>query len=218
MSLLQQVWEHSCVTHSLQRTCFDSSLKHNKKWVSLWICTIQGTEIHLITYSLYIIKQGFDLLYSVSPYEGQHIPSFLCVLLLLLYFRLNRNIHKNSCAPCVHLTFPISYHGAGWRASSKRTNSAFPPPPSWQPSPQPSSTFLKCVALCRILPPCPQWSTAPRSQDSKAHSGHLFPGNFSAPYQYWTALASRRRLIKMTNLMLIDHHLGENNTQPWHCW
>lgn len=72
LNLLQQVWEHSCMTHSLKRACFDSSLKCHKKYCEyVQFETQKSIWQHTL---LCILKQGFDLLYSFLPAKGNAFP------------------------------------------------------------------------------------------------------------------------------------------------
>ena len=101
----------------------------------------------------------------------------------------------------------------GWmRASRKEANSAPPSPhlPCASLPPKGNLLFLKWRAVHAPLL-SPGTSSTP--------SGYLFPGNFSAPYQHFTALTfpTERRLIKMANPALIYYHMGENSKPAWQC-
>lgn len=118
--------------------------------------------------------------------------------------------------PSLQSAFPAACHGADWGQAG--------------PTQLLPSTLRTALYQAKVNPPFlrwraqhiptrPHWPAVLGNQNSGTSSGHLFSGNFSAPYQHLTALTSltERRLIKMTKLTLIYYHTAENNKQLRHC-
>lgn len=208
--------------HSLQGHCLAFFLSHCKPWISWWYSVFPGREIQLAPFSLLDFKIEFSfalLSFPRSHCKGQRPPTLLYILFLHPLFKLHDSIHRD-LPP--HLSFslhhlPTAHHRAGWGTSRKGISSASPPP-TLPTGLHPIQSSLSEVEGLSHTPSPPQWPTALWSQNTDTHSGHLFSGNFSSPYQHLTALTflTERGLIKMTKLTLIYYHTGENSKQPWH--